>query len=84
MVFVGGSAILDLARARRVLDCEASYAIRSHAGAPYLIRHSNLPFREGRELDVPAMSRRILEHRDNLAAARAHARWWVESWFVQH
>ena len=73
----------DLARARRILGCEASYAIRARAGAPYLIQHSNLPFREGRELDVPTMSGRILERRKWLDAERADARWRVESWFVQ-
>jgi hypothetical protein len=73
----------DLVRARRILDCEASYAIRARAGAAYLIRHSNLPFREGGVLDVPAMSGRILERRESLDAERAHARWRVESWFVQ-
>jgi hypothetical protein len=66
-----------------ILDCEASYAVRPHAGGPYTIRHSNFPFREGRELDVPPMDRRILERRKMLPARRDDAFWRVESWFVK-
>jgi len=69
-------------RMREILDCEASYAIRQRAGAPYLIRHSNLPFREGRALDVPVMNRRILERRKTLPTRRNGACWRVESWWV--
>ncbi len=73
----------DLERMREILDCEASYAVRPRAGAAYVIRHSNLPFREGRELDVPAMNRRILDRRKTLPARRDGAFWQVESWFVK-
>jgi len=72
----------DCDRMREILDCEASYAIRAHASAPYMIHHSNLPFREGRELDVPLMNRRILGCRDSLPARRDGACWRVESWSV--
>jgi hypothetical protein len=73
----------DLGRMRRILACEASYAIRPRAGAPFRIRHSNLPFREGRALDVPRLSRRILERRRILPARRAGAAWRIESWLVK-
>ena len=72
---------LDVKKMREILDCEASYGVRARAGAPYLIRHSNFPFREGCELDVPRMDRRILERRDTLPARRNGAVWRVESWF---
>lgn len=78
-----GAAGGDLERMREILDCEASYAIRSRAGSPYVIRHSNLPFREGCELDVPAMDRRTLERRKTLPARRGGAVWRVESWFMK-
>ena len=39
----------DRDRMRDILDCEASYAVRPRAGMPYAIRHSNFPFREGRQ-----------------------------------
>jgi hypothetical protein len=70
-------------RLRAILDCEASYAIRPRVGAPYRIRHSNLPFREGCELDVPPMDRRILDRTNSLPARRDGAVWRVESWFVK-
>jgi hypothetical protein len=73
----------DLGRMREILDCEASYAIRPRAGTPYVIRHSNLPFREGCALDVPVMGRRILDRRNTLPARRDGAVWRVESWFVK-
>jgi hypothetical protein len=72
----------DLARARTILACEASYAVRPGTNAPYVVRHSNLPFREGRKLDVPRMSRRVLERTRSLTAERRGARWQVESWFI--
>jgi hypothetical protein len=78
-----GAAAGDCDRMREILACEASYAVRSGTGAPYVIRHSNLPFREGRELDVPVMDRRILERAKTLPARRGGACWRVESWFVQ-
>lgn len=78
-----GAASESCDRMREILDCEASYAVRPRAGRPYVIRHSNLPFREGRELDVPRMDRRILEHGTLLPARRNGARWRVESWFVK-
>ena len=77
-----GAAGEDRDKMRDILGCEASYAVRPRAGMPYSIRHSNFPFREGRELDVPVMTRRILERRDVLPARRAGAVWRVESWFV--
>jgi hypothetical protein len=73
----------DLERMRRILDCEASYAISPRDGAPYVVRHSNLPFREGAELDVPQMDRQILEHNRKLPSKRKGAAWQVESWFIQ-
>ena len=73
----------DLDRMRRILDCEASYAIRPRAGAPYIVRHSNFPFREGRALDVPRMDRRIVERTRNLPSVRNSAWWQVESWFIR-
>jgi len=78
-----GAAAGDCDRMREILDCEASYAVRSRAGAPFVIRHSNLPFRERCELDVPAMSPRILARRETLPARRDGAFWRVESWFVK-
>lgn len=71
----------NLDEMRTILDCEASYGVRAQAGAPYVIRHSNFPFREGCELDVPQMDRRILERRETLPARRDGAVWRVESWF---
>jgi hypothetical protein len=73
----------DLGRMREILDCEASYAVRPRAGAPYVIRHSNFSFREGCALDVPVMDRRILDRRNTLPARRDGAVWRVESWFVK-
>ncbi len=73
----------DHDRMREILDCEASYAVRPRAGAPYVIQHSNLPFREGRDLDVPQMNPRTLERRKTLPARREEATWHVESWFVK-
>ncbi len=73
----------DLGRMRQILDCEASYAIRQRAGAPFVIRHSCLPFREGQELDVPTMNRRILERETTLPARHDGAFWQVESWLVK-
>jgi hypothetical protein len=72
----------DRERMREILGCEASYAVRAGAGTPFVIRHSNFPFREGCELDVPKMDRRILERRETLPARREGAVWRVESWFV--
>jgi hypothetical protein len=48
-----------------------------------VIRHSNLPFREGLALDVSVMDRRILDRRNTLPARRDGAVWRVESWFVK-
>ncbi len=73
----------DRDRILDILDCEASYAVRARAGAPFTIRHSNFPFREGRELDVPSMDRRILDRSGTLPSRRAGAVWRVESWFVK-
>ena len=73
----------DRDRMLEILGCEASYAVRPRAGAPYTIRHSNLPFREGCELDVPLMNRRILDRSKTLPASRSGAVWRVESWFVK-
>ena len=78
-----GAAVGDLERMREILDCEASYAVRPRAGTPYVIRHSNLPFREGRVLDVPVMDRRILDRQKTLPAQRDGAVWRVESGFVK-
>ncbi len=78
-----GAANGDLARMRQILDCEASYAVRERVGAPFVIRHSCLPFREGRELDVPVMSRPILERETSLRARRDDAAWRVESWLIK-
>jgi hypothetical protein len=72
----------DLQRMRAILSCEASYAVRPRAGAPFVIRHSNFPFREGQELDVPILNRRILERGRTLPARRRGTTWRVESWFV--
>ena len=72
----------DCERMIEILGCEASYAIRAGSGSDYTIRHSNLPFREGRVLDVPRMDRRILERCCAFPAAREGAVWRVESWFV--
>ncbi len=72
----------DLDQMRRILSCEASYAVRPRVGAPYIIRHSNLPFREGQQLDVPMLSPRLLQRRPILPARREGAIWRVESWFV--
>ena len=73
----------DEERIRKILNCEASYAIRARAGAPFLIRHSTLPFREGEELAVPALGRRVLERRDRLPGPREGTHWRVESWWVK-
>ncbi len=73
----------DLERMRQILDCEASYAISPRDGAPYVVRHSNLPFREGLELDVPQMDRKILEQDQNLPSKRETASWQVASWSIQ-
>lgn len=73
----------DLERMRQILDCEASYAFSPRNGAPYVVRRSNLPFREGAELDVPQMNRQILEHNQNLPSKRKSADWRVESWSIQ-
>jgi hypothetical protein len=73
----------DLARMRAILDCEACYAISPGAGDPYVVRHSNFPFREGAELDVPRMDPNILESNERLPSQRAGAGWQVESWFVK-
>ena len=73
----------DLERMRAILDCEACYAISPGAGASYIVRHSNFPFREGRELDVPHMDPKILESSERLSSRRANAWWQVESWFIQ-
>jgi hypothetical protein len=72
----------DRGRMLAILDCEASYAVRSRAGEPFTIRHSNLPFREGQPLDVPRMNRRLLERSRMLPTRRNGAVWRVESWFV--
>jgi hypothetical protein len=72
----------DVGRMREVLGCEASYAVRARAGLPYVIRHSNLPFCEGCELDVPPMSRRTLARESRLPARRPGTSWRVESWLV--
>ncbi len=71
----------DRARMREILSCEASYAIRAGAGAPYLVRHSNFPFREGAELDVPQLDGQILERTSNLPSRRTRTHWHVESWW---
>jgi len=73
----------DRERMREILACEASYAVRPRAGAPYLIRCSNYPFLEGRELDVPLMNPRTLDRHETLPARREGAAWHVESWFVK-
>ncbi len=72
----------DVERMRQILDCEASYATSERPGSPFVIRHSNLPFREGRELDVPRMDSDILEQRAKLPSRRDDAFWHVESWFI--
>ena len=73
----------NVERMRAILDCEASYAISSGDGAPYTVRHSNLPFREGAEMDVPQMSPSILENTRSLPSKRESATWQVESWSIQ-
>jgi len=73
----------DLERMRAILDCEASYAISPSDGAPFVVRHSNFPFREGKTLDVPQLNRRILESNQILASGRKSAQWHVESWFIR-
>lgn len=72
----------DRDRMLEILNCEASYAVRPRVRSPYTIRHSSFPFREGRELDVPLMNRRILERQEMLPAGREGAVWRVESWFM--
>jgi hypothetical protein len=72
----------DLERMRAILDCEACYAVSPSEGAPYVVRHSNFPFREGAELDVPQMDAQILERDETLPSKRESAHWRVESWFV--
>jgi len=73
----------DIERMREILDCEASYAISSREGAPYVIRHSNLPFREGSELDVPPIDRERLEQDPSLPSTHRSAHWRVESCSVR-
>jgi hypothetical protein len=73
----------SLERMRQILDCEASYAVSTGGGAPYIVRHSNLPFREGTELDVPQMDAQILEQTQKLPSQRKSAHWRVESWSIQ-
>jgi hypothetical protein len=73
----------DLERMRAILGCEACYAISPGAGASYIVCHSNFPFREGTELDVPRMSPKILESSERLPSQRANAWWQIESWFIQ-
>jgi hypothetical protein len=73
----------DLEHMRQILDCEASYAIRPSDAAAYVVRHSNFPFREGGELDVPQMDREILERNQKLPSVRERAWWQVESWFIR-
>jgi hypothetical protein len=73
----------DSERMRQILDCEASYAIRARADAPYIVRHSNFPFREGKELDVPRMDQRTLEQTRKLPSVHKRAWWQVESWFIR-
>ena len=73
----------DETRMREILACEASYAVRDRAGAPFRIRHSTLPFREGRELPVPALGRRRLERYAWLPGPQEGLRWRVESWWVK-
>ncbi len=73
----------NLERMRQILDCEASYAIRPSEDAPFVVRHSNFPFREGKELDVPQMDRQILEHTQKLPSKRERTWWQVESWFIR-
>ncbi len=73
----------DLERMRAILDCEACYAISPGESASYIVRHSNFPFREGKELDVPRMSPQILESSERLPSQRANAWWQLESWFIQ-
>ena len=73
----------DTSRMREILACEASYAIRARAGAPFVIRHSTLPFREGEELAVPSLGRRVFERHEWLPGPREGTRWRVESWWVK-
>lgn len=73
----------DEKQMRKLLSCEASYAIRERAGAPFRISQSNLPFREGESLPVPALSRRLLERRDWLPGPREGVGWRVESWWIK-
>jgi hypothetical protein len=72
----------DLDRMRAILGCEACYAISPNAGGSYIVRYSNFPFREGKELDVPRMDPQILESSERLPSQRANAWWQVESWFI--
>ena len=78
-----GEAAGDETRMREILSCEASYAIRDRVGAPFVIRHSNLPFREGKALPVPSLSRRVFERADWLPGPREGTRWKVESWWMK-
>jgi hypothetical protein len=73
----------DLERMRAILACEACYAISPSAGDPYVVRHSNFPFREGTELDVPQMDPQILQSDQTLPSKRNSTHWRVESWFIQ-
>lgn len=73
----------DLDRMRAILGCEASYAVRARTDAPFVIRHSTVPFREGRELAVPDLDRRALESDARLAARRNDLVWRVESWSIR-
>jgi hypothetical protein len=73
----------DLGRMREILASESSYAIREHADTPFIVRHSNFPFREGTELDVPKMDAKTLEGTDMLPSQRANHTWYVESWFTR-
>jgi hypothetical protein len=72
----------DVERMRAILDCEASYAISEQVGAPYIVRHSNLPFREGKALEVPGLVPKALENTRKLPSQRERAYWQVESWFI--
>jgi len=72
----------DTAQMRRILACEASYAIRERADAPFVVRHSALPFREGEVLEVPRFDRRRLDRRSRLPASRTGTEWCVEAWHV--
>ena len=74
----------DLERMRAILGCEACYAISPGAGDPYVVRHSNFPFREGTQLDVPRVNPQSLESSEKLPSQRANAWWQVESCFIQN